>query len=274
MAADLHIHTTASDGSLSPTEVVTVAAASDLQTIAITDHDTVGGIEEARAAGARFGVRVIPAIEFSSRHNGKDLHILGFYVDHRHPGLLSALDRLRASREERARHIVDCLQRLGLEIEFSEVLDEANGASVGRPHIARVMVKKGYVDGFSTAFMRYLKRGTPCFFEKFVYPPQTTIALIHEAGGLAIFAHPGLARLDEFIDDLVGMGLDGVEAYHVEHSEQDTERYLSLAGKKGLLVSGGSDCHGPVSTHGQRLGLFLVPDAVAVALATAAGRGG
>ncbi|HCG98268.1 MAG: hypothetical protein A2074_02975 [Candidatus Aquicultor primus] len=272
MPVDLHIHTTASDGSFTPREVVEIASSTDLKTIAIADHDTVAALADARRYGAELGVGIIPAIELSSRYKGKDIHILGYYVDDKNENLLASLERLRASREERARRIVECLQGIGVDIDFSNVLEQAKNASVGRPHIARAMVRSGYVSDFRAAFTQFLKRGAPCFLEKFVYPLQATIEIIHNAGGLAVFAHPGLAKLDEHIDEFIAFGLDGFEAYHVEHSERDTKRYLRLAEKKGLVVTGGSDCHGPVSTHGQRLGRFLVPDEVVDSLSAAAKR--
>jgi hypothetical protein len=272
MPVDLHIHTTASDGSFTPEQVVEIASKSNLHTIAIADHDTVASLRNARQYGAERGVRIIPAIELSSRYKGKDIHILGYFIDDENEKLLGSLERLRASREERARRIVECLQGIGVDIDFSNVLEHAKNASVGRPHIARAMVGSGYVKDFRTAFTQFLKRGAPCFLEKFVYPLQTTIEIIHSAGGLAVFAHPGLAKLDEHIDEFIAIGLDGFEAYHVEHSEQDTKRYLRLAEKKGLVITGGSDCHGPVSTHGQRLGQFLVPDEVIDSLSAAVKR--
>jgi len=262
MSVDLHIHTTASDGSMSPKQVVEMAANLNLKAIAISDHDTVDGIEEALIYGKKLGIKVIPAIEFSSRFNDRDIHILGFFIDYRNHKLHEFLNVLRKERVERAGKIVDCLRRLGLDIDFDEVLSTAGGASVGRPHIAKVLLAKGYIETFSDAFSRYLKRGAPCFIEKFVYPLKETIDIIHEVGGFAVFAHPGLARLDEHLHEFIAMGLDGVEAYHTEHSEQDTERYIKLARENNLVVSGGSDCHGIQSTHGLRLGTVYVSDEV------------
>ncbi|MBE0446704.1 MAG: PHP domain-containing protein [Actinobacteria bacterium] len=262
MSADLHIHTTASDGSMSPKQVIEMAFKLRLKSIAISDHDTVDGIDEALASSKKLGIKVIPAIELSSIYNSRDIHILGFLINHKNLKLLESLRSLREARLERAEWIAECLQKQGLDLSFDEVMETAGKASVGRPHIARLLVEKGYVSGFSNAFIKYLRRGALCFKEKFVYPVDRSISIIHEAGGISIFAHPGLAHLDEYIDKFIDMGLDGIEAFHPEHPAQDIERYIKVAHDKGLLITGGSDCHGPLSTHGLRLGTVFVPDEV------------
>lgn len=262
MSVDLHIHTTASDGSMSPQQVVEIASKLHLKSIAISDHDTVAGIDEALAYGKKLKIEVIPAIEFSSKYNSRDIHILGFFIDHKNQRLLESLRVLRKARAERAKQIVECLQEHNLDLTYDEVLKTAGNASVGRPHIAKVLVDKKYVSGFSNAFTRYLKRGAPCFIEKFVYSVDKVIEIIHEVGGISIFAHPGLARLDEHINKFIDMGLDGIEAYHTEHTDQTIEHYIKLARDKRLLITGGSDCHGPISSNGLRLGTVYVPDEV------------
>lgn len=262
MPVDLHLHTTNSDGSLTPTEVVENANRLGLTTIAIADHDTTGGVDEAIAVGANLGVEVIPAVELSSKYNSRDIHILGYFIFHHNQTLQDYLRTLKNARTERAAKIVECLRSLGVDITFEEVQEEAAGASVGRPHIARVLLKKNYITSFTEAFEQYLKRGTPCFIEKFVYPPDKLISLIHEAGGVAVFAHPGLSGLDDLIPALVKMGLDGFEAYHIDHTPEMTARYIKFAHEYGLIVTGGSDCHGPISRHGLRLGTVPIPDEV------------
>jgi predicted metal-dependent phosphoesterase TrpH len=244
------------------TQVVEMASKLHLRAVAISDHDTIDGIDEALVFGKKFGIEVIPAIEFSSKYGGRDIHILGLYIDHKNSRLISSLSDLKEARSKRAEWIVGCLQGQGFNISFNEVLEVAGNASVGRPHIARLLVKKGYVSGLSEAFTKYLKRGSLCFIEKSVYPVDRVINIIHGASGIAIFAHPGLAHLDEFIDTFIDMGLDGIEAYHAEHSKLVTEHYIELAHDKDLLVAGGSDCHGPVSTNGLRLGTVYIPDEV------------
>jgi len=266
MAVDLHLHTTASDGSLTPEQVVEHAARLNLKTIAISDHDTVNGIDEALTVGKKLGVEVIPAVELSSKYDSRDMHVLGYFIDHKSDGLYHSLKSLRKARVERAQKIVECMQKHGIDITFDEVVESAGKAAVGRPHIARILLAKSYVSTIGDAFRNYLKRGAPCFLEKFVYPIEEAISIIHKAGGTAVFAHPGLAGLDDHIPEFIEMGLDGIEAYHSEHTPETVERYVRLAAEYGLAVSGGSDCHGPVSTHGLRLGTTYVPDEVVTAL--------
>ncbi len=272
MPVDLHVHTTASDGSMSPGQVVELAASLCLKTIAISDHDTVKGISEALAYGVQLGIEIIPAIELSSKYNSRDVHILGYFIAYRSKKLKDYLGILREARVERAQNIVECLRRQGLGVTFKDVLEIAGTASVGRPHIARALLAKNYVQDIGDAFNKYLKRGALCFIEKLVYPTEKAISIIHEAGGVAVFAHPGLARIDEHIPDFIKMGLNGIEAYHAEHTPEQTEHYLKLAKKYGLIVTGGSDDHGPVSTNGLRLGSVNVPDEVVNMLKLAANK--
>ncbi len=262
MPVDLHVHTTASDGSMSPGQVVELAANLHLKAIAISDHDTIKGISEALIYGVQLGVEVIPAIELSSKYNSRDVHILGYFIDYRSKKLIDYLRILREARVDRAQKIVNCLQKNGLDITFDEVMRIAGDASIGRPHIARALLAKNYVADIGEAFSKYLKSGAPCFLEKFVYPTEKAIFVVHEAGGLAVFAHPGLAKLDEQIPEFIKMGLDGIEAYHGEHTPEQTEHYLKVAREYGLLITGGSDDHGPISTHGLRLGSVPVPDEI------------
>lgn len=262
MPVDLHLHTTASDGSLSPKRLVELASMLGLKVIAVSDHDTVNGISDALATGKSLGVEVIPAIELSSKYNSRDVHLLGFFIDHNDEQLQASLKYLRDARLERAKKIVGCLEELGLDISMEEIETAAGNTSVGRPHIARVLLAKGYVSSFGDAFSKYLKKDAPCYFEKFVYTAKEAISLIHKSGGVAVFAHPGLANLDNHIHELVEMGLDGIEVYHSEHTPEMTERYLAIAKDYGLIITGGSDCHGESSSHGFRMGTVYIPDKV------------
>jgi predicted metal-dependent phosphoesterase TrpH len=262
MSVDLHLHTTASDGCMSPREVVEMAANLGLHAIAVSDHDTVAGVDEARLAGNELGVEVIPALEFSSRYYSRDIHILGYFVSLDAVQLHTYIKRLRKARSERIVKIVDCLREHSIDINVDDVRSVAGQASIGRPHIARVLLEKGFVKDFSEAFQKYLRRDALCYIEKFVYPPDKLISLIHQIGGVAVFAHPGHSGLDDYIPELVAMGIDGLEAYHSDHSEQVREHYVRLAAEHGLIVTGGSDCHGRVSTHGIRMGTNYVPDEV------------
>ncbi|MBI4733573.1 MAG: hypothetical protein HY779_01920 [Rubrobacteridae bacterium] len=247
---------------MSPREVVEMAATLGLRVIAVSDHDTVAGIDEAREAGYELGVEVIPALEFSSRYNSRDIHVLGYFVSTDYALLHESVKRLREARHERIIKIVDCLREHNLDITVEDVETVAGSASVGRPHIARVLLEKGYVGSFSEAFYKYLKRDSLCYIEKFVYPPDFLISLIHKAGGVAVFAHPGHSGLDDQIPELVEIGLDGLEAFHSDHSPEVRRHYLELADRYEMIVTGGSDCHGRVSTHGLRMGTTDVPNDV------------
>ncbi|HEY3374135.1 MAG TPA: PHP domain-containing protein [Candidatus Aquicultor sp.] len=262
MSVDLHLHTTKSDGSLTPEQVVEAAAKRRINIIAIADHDTTAGIAVAQAVASTHGIEVIPAVEFSSKFNSRDIHILGYFIFHEDPELLTYLKTLKEARAERAQEMVQCLRNIGFNLTFEEVEKAAKGASIGRPHIARVLLRKGYIETFSDAFNKYLRRGGPCFIEKFTYSPKKIIRLIHNVGGAAVFAHPGLSGLDTYIPKLVDMGLDGFEAYHVDHTQEMTKRYIEYAKQYGLIVTGGSDDHGPVSKHGVRMGTVFVPNEV------------
>jgi predicted metal-dependent phosphoesterase TrpH len=186
---DLHTHSSYSDGSLSPRQLVQLAKKQRLRAIALTDHDTVAGVEEALAAGKEFGVEVVPGVEISAQYPPGTMHILGYYIHASNPELLGALKKLQQARAARNPKIIERLQALGLEITINEVLDLSAG-QVGRPHIARALVNKGYVSSIDEAFSRYLKKGAVAYAEKFRFPPAEAIGIIRRAGGIAVLAHP------------------------------------------------------------------------------------
>ena len=244
LGPDLHIHSTASDGTVTPGEVVARAAALGLPAIALTDHDSVDGVGEALEAGTRLGVTVIPAVELSAGADGRSMHVLGYFVDHTDPVLTDRLERLRAVRLERARRMVEALAHAGYGIAIADVLLEADGGAVGRAHVARTLVARGYASSLPDAFDRFLSRGRPFYVPKPVADPRDVIGWIRDAGGIAILAHPGVSEVDDLIEDLVAGGLAGIEAYHRDHDEAERKRYATLAAALGLLVTGGSDFHG------------------------------
>ena len=274
---DLHTHSTASDGDLSPAEVVTLAERKRLAAVALTDHDTTAGVAEAAAAAEALAVRFVAGVEISAafsslsaRRTDGALHMVGLGIDPAQPALADGLARIRRGRRERNPKMLAKLRGLGLDVRMSELLAvagvEAEGAErvIGRLHMARLLVRKGCVRDLDEAFARYLGRGRPAYVERERFTPEEAIEAIHAAGGVAVLAHPvhlgadNAAQLERFVRWLVHHGLDGVEVYHCDHSPQQTRRYLDLARRLGLLVSGGSDFHGPAKPD-VRLGRPRVP---------------
>jgi 3',5'-nucleoside bisphosphate phosphatase len=247
---DLHSHTTHSDGSATPTELISHAAAKRARAIAVTDHDTVSGLSEARAAANHFGIELVPGVEISAEYSPGTMHILGYFIDDASAELVEKLDDLKRAREERNPRIASALQELGLDITYDEVAQLAGNLVVGRPHFARVLLNKGYVSSIQDAFDRFLKKGAPAYVEKARLSPADSIALIHNAGGAAVLAHPYQLKLptetevEHMIGELAGLGLDGVEAVYSRHSISQRARYSEIAASHGLVVTGGSDYHG------------------------------
>jgi len=245
MPVDLHVHTTASDGALAPAEVVASALALGLSTIAITDHDALSGIDEALAAASGTALRVVPGVELSVDADGvSDVHVLGLLIDHRYPALNTTLARLRDERRTRAEAMVALLSDAGHPIDLATVLSAAGEGSVGRVHIAQALVDAGSVGSVSEAFSTLIGADAPFFVHKSALDAREAIDAIHAAGGVAVLAHPGLSG-EAALPLLLDARLDGIEAFHAEHSAADQARFAALAAGLGLLVTGGSDCHGP-----------------------------
>jgi 3',5'-nucleoside bisphosphate phosphatase len=258
---DLQSHSTRSDGGLEPAEVVRLAAEAGVQTLALSDHDTVDGVAEALAAGEAHGIRVVPATELSSIDGEReDMHILGYLLDHADPALLAALERFRADREARAGRMMDALRELGFELDTAAIdARAAAGAPIGRPHIARAafdhpanaqrIADEGLED-FSALLVAYLIDGAPAFRRRTTPTIAEAIEVIHAAGGVAIWAHP-YWDLDtdeavvDAIDRYVEMGLDGVEAFYATHSEEQTRFAHEQCVRRGLLTTGSADFHAP-----------------------------
>ena len=266
MAVDLHIHSTASDGSLTPEEIVQIAQDKGLFAIAITDHDTVAGVQPALHAAQGTGLHVLPGVEISVDFDETEIHILGYFIDLEHEPLLRAMEKVRGGRYSRAEEMVRRLRELGVEITMDDVLAEAGDGAIGRPHVARALVKLGVVRDGQEAFDKYLKRGKPAYVPRYKLSPEEAVHLIVDAGGLPVFAHPGLARRDDMIDALIPEGLRGIEAYHTEHSPTQTQKYINMAKRRGLYVTGGSDSHGPKGPVPVEIGSVYVPDDCAVKL--------
>jgi predicted metal-dependent phosphoesterase TrpH len=248
------MHTTASDGRLSPVELVARAAAAGLTTISVTDHDTVAAIDEVAAAAAPKGIRVIAGIEITSIDQGRDVHMLGYLFDKSSVKLAELLVEQRALRVSRVREIVDRLAALNMFVDAESVIAAAAsrpGASVGRPQLARALVQAGHVDSVQQAFDLWLATGRPAFVPRSGPSPAIVIETIHEAGGVASFAHPGVTKRDDLIAPLIDRGLDAIEVYHSDHTAEDVAEYRNMAIRFNALISGGSDFHGEDSKPGR-----------------------
>jgi predicted metal-dependent phosphoesterase TrpH len=254
---DLHTHSTASDGILPPASVIEAAKECGLGALALTDHDTIEGIPAAREAADAAGIRLIPGVELSAFHEGHEVHLLALHLSHL-DSLQQRLTELRVLRQTRAEKIVEKLNAVGIPVTMQEVLEQANGGAVGRPHIARAMIARGAIGDFRDAFMRYLGANGAAFVPKDKLSIEDAIAIAHEAGAIAIWAHPGDGGRRERLEPLVAAGLDGIEIRHPSHSSEDAKRLKALADFFKLVPSGGSDWHG--ASDGQRkLGMMNVP---------------
>ena len=254
---DLHMHSTASDGSRSPAEVVRAAKRASLAAIALTDHDTVAGLAEAAITGAELGVRIVNGVELSAVEGQTETHLLGLHL-HDTAVLEQGLGELREMRGRRAARIVELLQSQGVQVTLDDVLLQAGAGAIGRPHVARALVADGWATDVRDAFDRYLGAGRPAFVAKEQLGMREAIAMVHAAGGLAVLAHPGQGGTRERIEPLAALGLDGVEVKHPSHSPQDVARLRACVDQLGLIPSGGSDWHG--AADGPRtIGMMHVP---------------
>ena len=244
MFADLHLHSQFSDGTYTPEEVAAQGVRFGFSALALTDHDTVEGCARMAAACDAATIEFIPGAELTAEQAGNELHILGYFLDTQNAKLLAEIGKFQVVRQQRIRDMVARLNELNVPLRAEAVFALANCQSPGRPHVARALVKAGLCRSLDEAFERFLKKGRPAWVPKAKMSAPEGIELIHQAGGLAVMAHPGLNRTDEVIPELVAAGLDGIECFHTKHSPTTAARYLALAEKYNLLVTGGSDCHG------------------------------
>lgn len=241
---DLHAHTCFSDGLFTPEQLVERARWLGLAAVGVTDHDTTAGLERALAAGRRHGVEIAPGVEMSCTADGVDVHILGYYLDFEDAELLAFFRRLFEAREQRARSMVEKMQALGLAVDWQGVARAAGGAAVGRPHVAQAMLEAKVVGSIEEAFQRWIGFDAPAYVPKYRLSPEEAVEFIRRHRGVAIVAHPGIYRREGALFATIAAGIDGLEAWHPDHSPGDTDRMLELARKNRLLVTGGGDCHG------------------------------
>jgi predicted metal-dependent phosphoesterase TrpH len=241
---DLHVHTMYSDGTYTPEEVIQKAAELNLKAVAITDHDCVDGISPAIDASKGTGIEVVPGIEISAVKDDVEIHVLGYFIDWQSAPLTELLNKIRVNRVERMRKMVGLLRDAGMDINVDKVFESAPEGTIGRLHLARIMDEEGLVSDTKEAFDKYIGNGKPCHVPHERLDYTRAIDIIKKAGGVPVLAHPGTMGEDEFLPDYVKAGMRGIEVYHSDHETPESEKYLKKAREFGLIVTGGSDCHG------------------------------
>ena len=259
---DLHLHTTASDGRLTPEALVDALAGKGITTFAVTDHDTLAAFPAARAAAEAAGLRCVPGIEITAVHQQRDVHVLGYFFDSAHPELTAFLEKQRSDRRRRLTAMAERLTALGVPVDLDGLIDgdsDAVGRALGRPVLAAALVKAGHVKTMHEAFERYLSAGRPAFMRRVGLEPEAVIALIGRAGGVSSLAHPAKLKHDELIQPLAAAGLTAIEVFHPDHDPIDERRYAAIARQFDLFVTGGSDYHGPGAGRVDGLGRVSLP---------------
>ncbi len=273
MRIDLHTHTVASDGLLDAAQLIRLAAGAGVGVLAVTDHDSTESVEGAMEAGREAGIEVIPAVELNTDVPGTEVHILGYFIDRRLEWLQALLRRLRDGRLHRAARMVEKLVALGAPITLDRVLAFAGGGAVGRPHVARALLEAGYVSETAEAFVKYIGRNGPAYVERLKVTPAQAVEIIRRAGGIPVLAHPGWLGDDGMVEGLLAAGLEGIEAYYPDHTPAMVERYLEVARRFNLLVTGGTDFHGgDLATRVPLGSQYVPPDVVDRLRARAEGR--
>jgi hypothetical protein len=247
--ADLHVHTNLSDGTFTPEKVVEYARAKGLAAVAITDHDCCAGVSPAIIAARSLDVEIIPGVELTAEIDDSEMHILGYLMDWQDSSFTRKLEEISRARKDRAKEILKKLRRYGVNITDEELFEFSAPGCVGRLHIARLLFKKGYISSVAEAFSKYIGNTCSCYVEKFKLTPKEAVDMISKVGGVSVVAHPKTINLqgksiDDIIVSLVKDGIRGVEVYHSDHSRKDEKNFRALAEKHGLLITGGSDCHG------------------------------
>jgi 3',5'-nucleoside bisphosphate phosphatase len=268
---DLHVHSTESDGALTPEQLASHAAGLGMRAIALADHDSVAGVERCVEASAALGITCVPALELSALDGDTHVHILGYFVDVGNPVLLATLADFRVVRLERVMAMVRALRGAGFDVDTAPLERQAAEASLGRLHLARALVAAGHATNTADAFARLIGNGRPFHIEGARPTPDEALALVRTAGGLPVIAHPALSRVEHLIEPLASRGLVGVEVYHGEHTREQRTRLAALTSRLGLLATGGSDYHGPEGPSAG-MGSSEMPPGILEALVAAAGR--
>ena len=255
---DLHLHTYYSDGTFTPEQVAKAAKEMKLAAISLTDHDTIEGCDRLAKACDERNIEFIPGTELSVDIEGNEMHLLGYFLDTQNERLITETTKYQQNRTNRVHGLVDQLNELGIALDADAVFDLAKCKAPGRPHVARALVKHGFCGSVDEAFSRFLRRGATAWVPKTNVDYREGIELIHQAGGLAVMAHPGLNKIDHLIPDLVKAGLDGLECWHTRHPKSTAKRYREMAERYGLIITGGSDCHGAGRGH-PLIGTVRVP---------------
>ncbi|HEY3247660.1 MAG TPA: PHP domain-containing protein [bacterium] len=258
MRIDLHTHTTASDGTASPEELVALATQVGVGILAVADHDTTDSVDTVMALGTQEDIEVIPAVELNTDVEDSEVHVLGYFIDHHQPWLQEFLTVLRNGRANRAATMVEKLNGLGIKLDYAKVQGYARG-SVGRPHVARALVETGAVRTVEEAFEKYIGRQGPAYVERMRVTPAEAVQTIARAGGIPVLAHPGWGARDDMIPDLIAAGLEGIEVYYPDHTPAMTMHYMRLAEQYALLMTGGTDFHGTAVASKAPLGSQYVP---------------
>jgi len=243
--ADLHVHTYYSDSTFSPEEVLKAAHVNNLNAIAITDHDTVDGISPCEKQGEKYGIEIIPGIELTVDADGYEVHILGFFIDRSAGHMITKIKEIQKSRVERMHRMIELLkEKEGIAVDAKEVFQLAGHGTVGRLHLASVMLKSKQIKTIRAAFDKYIGHNRGCYVPHLKFSPKEAIDMVLKAGGVPVLAHPAIMARDEVIPEFAGYGLRGIEVFHTDHNHYNEKRYLEMAKEYGLLVTGGSDCHG------------------------------
>jgi len=262
LRVDLHLHSTASDGRFSPAELIRKAATEGLSVVALTDHDTVGGIDAALEAAKSFPrLRLIPGIEISTDAPKGEVHILGYFIDHKDTNFGAALEKMRNSRRERARQIVTRLKEMGRPVAWERVCEIAGGGTIGRPHIAQALLERGHIESFREAFEKYISRDGPAYVEREKVTPSAAVEMVIEARGLPVLAHPlTVPEPEKMVVKLKAVGLIGLEAYYASYTPDDVERLVAIADRHDLIATGGTDFHGIDTDADALIGGIDIPE--------------
>lgn len=247
---DLHLHTNYSDGVKTPSELLEMVKEKKLAVFSITDHDNINGFKKMKTLLSENDPVLISGVEVSTTHDGADMHILAYLFDPDNRQLNDSLDEFQKRRHRRGIKMVEKLNEMNVPLEYSEVEEQAAGGSIGRPHVALALLRKDLVSYYEEAFIKYIGDGKPAYVPKENFTPKEAIDIIHQAGGLAVLAHPGINNKEQYLDLLLEYGIDGIECYHSSHRQSDVDRYINLAKRHRLLISGGSDYHGIENRYG------------------------